>query len=124
MSEEPRLKIVRSAAAIEEALEKIKASPSKCAEIIQLFNEKNGVEDGAELKAKAEAFFKNSSIQPSVETPRATLSGLDMSAPYEIARRFLLDRYCVRNVLTLRWWCGEWRKWIGTHYTEIEEDAL
>jgi hypothetical protein len=24
----------------------------------------------------------------------------------------------------LRWWCGEWRKWVGTHYAEMEEDAL
>jgi len=130
MSEGSKLRVVHSSASasasaeVDDALEKIKASPSKRDEIIQLFIEKNGAEWGEELKARAEALFLNPEAQPSVETPRATLSGLDMSAPYEVARRFLLDRYCVHQVLTLRWWCSEWRKWTGTHYADIEEDAL
>ena len=49
---------------------------------------------------------------------------VDMAAPYEVARRFLVDRYRVDGVATLRWWQGEWRRWIGTHYAEMEEDAL
>src|SRR5262245_1564243 len=122
MSEGSRLKAVHSPAAaagaaeVDEALEKIKANPLKRAEIIQLFNEEHGGEEGAKLKAKVEALFLNPEAQPSVETPKAALSGLDMSAPYEVARRFLLDRHCVHQVPTLRWWCGEWRKWTGTHY--------
>ncbi len=47
-----------------------------------------------------------------------------MDAPYEVARRFLLDRYHQGGVATLRWWCGEWRKWNGTHYAVMEEDEL
>jgi hypothetical protein len=49
---------------------------------------------------------------------------VDMDAPYEVARRFLIDRYSLNGVATLRWWCGEWRKWVSTHYAEMEEDAL
>jgi putative DNA primase/helicase len=56
---------------------------------------------------------------------RVALSpSVDLRAPYEVAKRFLRDRYSVGGVLTLRWWNGEWRSWNGTHYAEIEEDAL
>jgi putative DNA primase/helicase len=47
-----------------------------------------------------------------------------MNAPYEVARRFVIHRYSLNDIATLRWWKGEWRKWTGTHYAEIEEDAL
>lgn len=49
---------------------------------------------------------------------------VDMDAPYEVARRFLIDRYSLEGVATLRWWCAEWRKWNGTHYAVMEEDGL
>jgi hypothetical protein len=49
---------------------------------------------------------------------------IDMGAPYEVARRFLVDRYRIDGVATLRWWNAEWRKWTGTYYAAMEEDAL
>jgi putative DNA primase/helicase len=49
---------------------------------------------------------------------------IDIHAPYEIARNFLLDRYSLGGAPTLRWWRGEWRRWTGTHYAVMEEDAL
>ena len=49
---------------------------------------------------------------------------VNVDAPYEVARRFLLSRYSIGNVPTLRCWRGEWRKWNGTHYAEMREDAL
>lgn len=82
---------------------------------------------------KAEAFFKKSEIQPVVEMPAqpvalvpVTKSGVivDMGAPYEVARHFLIERCSKDGVVTLRWWRGEWRKWTGTHYVPMEEDAL
>ena len=81
------------------------------------------------------AFFIWPDAQPKIEVapqPTPTMQGpklaaapiVDMDAPYEVARRFLLDRYSLNGVATLRWWYGEWRKWTGTHYAEMEEDAL
>ena len=61
--------------------------------------------------------------QPLVPQPMVH-TGIDMDAPYEIARRFLFDRYSLEGVATLRWWNAEWRKWTGTHYAAMEEDAL
>ncbi len=49
---------------------------------------------------------------------------IDIGAPYETARRFLFEHYRLNGGPTLRWWRGEWRKWVGTHYAEMEEDAL
>jgi putative DNA primase/helicase len=49
---------------------------------------------------------------------------LDIEAPYEVARRFLLSRYSLNNLPLLRWWRGDWLKWTGTHYTGMEQDAL
>jgi putative DNA primase/helicase len=79
-----------------------------------------------------QAFFILPDEQSRVETPKEnapkakTKVGaiIDMEAPYEVARRFLVDRYRVDGVATLRWWCGEWRKWTGTHYAVMEEDEL
>ena len=62
-----------------------------------------------------------SPVQPK---PEPSLAPIDMDAPYEVARRFVVDRYSLDGVATLRWWCGEWRKWTGTHYAAMEEDAL
>jgi putative DNA primase/helicase len=42
----------------------------------------------------------------------------------DLPENALVDRYSLDGVATLRWWCGEWRKWIGTHYAAMEEDAL
>ena len=49
---------------------------------------------------------------------------IDVHAPYEVARNFLLDRYSLSGAPILRWWRGEWRGWTGTHYAVMEEDAL
>jgi hypothetical protein len=49
---------------------------------------------------------------------------INMDAPYEVARRFLINHHCLRSIPTLRWWNGEWRKWSGTHYAAMEDDAL
>jgi putative DNA primase/helicase len=68
-------------------------------------------------KAEAGAFFKSPEAQPGVVQ-------VNIDAPYEVARRFLVDRYCLDGVATLRWWNGEWRAWNGTHYVEMEEDAV
>lgn len=77
----------------------------------------------SEPKPKVEAAARAEPAE--APAPRAAKSVLvDMEAPYEVARRFLLDRYSLSGVATLRWWCGEWRKWTGTHYTEMEGDAL
>jgi putative DNA primase/helicase len=62
---------------------------------------------------------------PTMQAPKPSVAQIvDMAAPYEVARRFLVDRYTVDGVATLRWWQGEWRRWNGTHYAEVEEDAL
>jgi putative DNA primase/helicase len=61
-------------------------------------------------------------LAPKVVAPSPI--GIDMSAPYEVARRFLVVRHRLGRIPTLRWWRGEWRKWVGTHYAETEEDAL
>ena len=59
---------------------------------------------------------------PTPNPPAGVL--VDMGAPYEVARRFVLDRYSLNGIATLRWWNAEWRKWTGTHYAAMEEDAL
>ena len=83
----------------------------------------------AKADAKAEEAPKEDhfdTTEPEVEAQPTPLvhTGIDMDAPYEIARRFLFDRYSLEGVATLRWWNAEWRKWTGTHYAAMEEDAL
>lgn len=76
----------------------------------------------AAARALAEPQPKPAMAEPAPGVASGVL--VDMAAPYEVARRFLVDRYSLDGVATLRWWCGEWRKWIGTHYAAMEEDAL
>jgi len=83
----------------------------------------------AKADAKAEEAPKEdhfNATEPEVEAKPSPFihTGIDMDAPYEIARRFLFDRYSLEGVATLRWWSAEWRKWTGTHYAAMEEDAL
>jgi D5 N terminal like len=62
---------------------------------------------------------------PTMQAPKPMVAPVvDMGAPFEVARRFLVDRYRVDRVATLRWWQGEWRKWNRTHYAVMEEDEL
>ncbi|MFB9262836.1 phage/plasmid primase, P4 family [Bradyrhizobium erythrophlei] len=66
---------------------------------------------------------------PKAEPPPSAAPGeaqilVDVGAPYEVARRFLLSRYSIGSVPTLRCWHGDWRKWTGTHYAEMEDAAL
>lgn len=49
---------------------------------------------------------------------------VDVDAPYEVARQFLLSRYSIGGVVTLRYWRGCIFKWTGTHYAEMADDAL
>jgi putative DNA primase/helicase len=84
------------------------------------------------LEARAPAMATGAG--PKLELPLASASApaavprpgvvVDVDAPFEVARRFLNEHYQVGNVLTLRWWRGEWRKWIGTHYAVMEGDEL
>jgi len=62
--------------------------------------------------------------KPAASAEPAPAVLLNMDAPYEVARRFLINHHCLRSIPTLRWWNGEWRKWSGTHYATIEDDAL
>ena len=80
----------------------------------------------AKADAKTEEAPKEDATEPEVEAQPSPFvhTGIDMDAPYEIARRFLFDRYSLEGVATLRWWNAEWRKWTGTHYAAMEEDAL
>lgn len=88
--------------------------------------ETKAAEIAAELDA-AEPPAKIDPPKPPVKVP-PPLDGaaavVNTSAEYEVARRFLQDRYSDGKILTLRWWGGEWRCWTGTHYAEIEKDAL
>ena len=74
-------------------------------------------------RAEAEAFFKNAEIQPGVDA-KAKVSIPNKGAPYEVARSFLFHRHSVGGVAVLRWWNGELRRWVGTHYAPMEEDEL
>ena len=58
------------------------------------------------------------------EEPKAESVIVDTKAPYEVARRFLVDRYRLDGALTLRLHRGDWRRWTGTHYAVMEDDAL
>ena len=49
---------------------------------------------------------------------------LDVDAPYEVARRFLLSRYSSNGNPTIRYWRGGLLRWTGTHYAEMPDDAL
>jgi hypothetical protein len=49
---------------------------------------------------------------------------VDVDAPYEVARCFVLSRYSRGNGPTLHYWRGGWLRWTGTHYAEMEDDAL
>lgn len=49
---------------------------------------------------------------------------VDVDAPYEVARQFLLSRYFLNGVATLRYWRGCLHRWTGTHYAEMADDAL
>lgn len=75
-------------------------------------------------KAEPDEEPKPDAKQPEPEEkPKASVI-VDTKAPYEVARRFLLDRYNFERLPTLRLHRGEWRRWTGTHYTVMEEDAL
>lgn len=58
--------------------------------------------------------------QQAIATPRT----LDVKAPLEVARCFLIDRYCEQRVPTLRRWRGDWYRWTGTHYAEVGREEL
>jgi len=49
---------------------------------------------------------------------------LDVAAPFEVARCFVVDRYSVGGVPTLRRWRGDWLRWTGTHYAALGKEAL
>lgn len=49
---------------------------------------------------------------------------VDVDAPLEVARCFVVDRYSVGSVATLRRWRGDWLHWTGTHYASLGKEAL
>ena len=77
----------------------------------------------SEPKPEAKATPEPKAIDAPAPNPPAGVL-VDMDAPYEVARRFVLDRFHLNGIPTLRWWNAEWRKWTGTHYAAMEEDAL
>lgn len=103
---------------------------------------------GPQAKAKAEDLFaaarakaageqkaiksgppNPAAAQPAVQAavPQANPEAdilVDVDAPYEVARQFLLSRYFANRVVTLRYWRGCIFKWTGTHYAEMPDDAL
>ena len=77
----------------------------------------------SEPKPEAKATPEPKAIDAPAPNPPAGVL-VDMDAPYEVARRFVLDRFHLNGIPTLRWWKAEWREWTGTHYAAMEEDAL
>ncbi len=49
---------------------------------------------------------------------------LDVKAPFQIALFFVIDRYSIQGVSTLRRWRGDWYRWTGTHYAECGREEL
>ncbi|WP_292531890.1 phage/plasmid primase, P4 family [Methylocystis sp.] len=49
---------------------------------------------------------------------------LDVAAPFEVARCFVVDRYSVGGVPTLRRWRGDWLRWTGTYYAVVGRETL
>jgi putative DNA primase/helicase len=49
---------------------------------------------------------------------------LDLKAPWEVARCFVVDQHSKEGFSTLWRWRGDWYSWTGTHYDEVGKERL